>query len=48
MVILVILFLMLFKVVLTFESVDESFTGGNSNESYGVAYYHAVQDDSDC
>ena len=44
----VVLFLMLYKVVLTFKSVDETLVCGHSNESYravlssGTVYY-AVQ-----
>ena len=47
----VVLFIMLYKVVLTFESVDEILNCGHSNESYwavlsrGTIYY-AVQGDS--
>jgi len=44
----VVLFIMLNKVVLTFESVDEILKCGHSNESYSAvlscgAVYHAVQ-----
>jgi len=39
----VVLFVMLYKVVLTFESVDEYTKFGHSNESYGaVLSYSAV------
>ena len=47
----VVLFIMLYKVVLTFESVDEILWCDHSNESYwavlscGIVYY-AVQGDS--
>ena len=34
----VVLFIMLYKVVLTFESVDEILKCGNSNESYSAAF----------
>ena len=45
----VVLFIMLYKVVLTFESVDEILTCDHSNESYQAvlscgAVYYAVQD----
>jgi len=45
----VVLFIMLYKVVLTFESVDEILKGDHSNESYWAvlswgAVYFAVQD----
>ena len=44
----VVLFIMLYKVVLTFESVDEILKCGHSNESYRAvlscgAVYYAVQ-----
>jgi len=44
----VVLFIMLYKVVLTFESVDEILKCGHSNESYPAvlscgAVYYAVQ-----
>ena len=44
----VVLFIMLYKVVLTFESVDEILKFDHSNESYGAvlscgAVYYAVQ-----
>ena len=44
----VVLFIMLYKVVLTFESVDEIIKCDHSNESYGVvlscgAVYYALQ-----
>ena len=47
----VVLFIMLYKMVLTFESVDESLWCDNSNESYWVALscgavYYAVQGNS--
>ena len=32
----VVLFIMLYKVILTFESVDEILKGDHSNESYSV------------
>ena len=43
-----VLFIMLYKVVLTFESVDEILTCDHSNESYLAvpfcgAFYYAVQ-----
>ena len=46
-----VLFIMLYKVILTFESVDEILQCDHSNESYKVvlfcgAVYCAVQDDS--
>ena len=45
------LFIMLYKVDLTFESVDEILKCDHSNESYGAvlscgAVYYAVQDGS--
>ena len=45
---LVVLFIMLYKVVLTFESVDEILKCDHSNESYSAvlscgAVYYAVQ-----
>ena len=48
----VVLFIMLYKVVLTFESVDEILKCDHSNESYQAvlscgAVYYAVQMDSD-
>ena len=44
----VVLFIMLYKVVLTFESVDETLNCDHSNKSYGAvlscgAVYYAVQ-----
>ena len=47
----VVLFIMLYKVVLTFESVDEILKCDHSNESYCAvlscgAVYYAVKDDS--
>ena len=44
----VVLFIMLYNVVLTFESVDEILTCDHSNESYGAALscgtvYYVVQ-----
>ena len=47
-----VLFIMLYKVVLTFESVDEILKCDHSNESYWAvlscgAVYYAVQEDSD-
>ena len=47
----VVLFIMLYKVVLTFESVDEILKCDHSNESYlavlsRAAIYYAVQGDS--
>ena len=47
----VVLFIMLHKVVLTFESVDEILKSDHSNESYRIllscgAVYHAVQSGS--
>jgi len=47
----VVLFIMLYKVVLTFESVDETLKRDHSNESYWAvlscgAVYYAVQVDS--
>ena len=44
----VVLFIMLYKVVLTFESVDEILKCDHSNESYWAVlscdtFYHAVQ-----
>ena len=44
----VVLFVMLYKVILTFESVDEILKGDHSNESYSVvlscaAVYYAEQ-----
>ena len=44
----VVLFIMLYKVLLTFDSVDEILKCDHSNESYGAelscgAVYHAVQ-----
>ena len=47
----VVLFIMLYKVVLTFESVDEILKCDHSNESYGAvlsrgAVYYTVQSDS--
>ena len=44
----VVLFIMLYKVVLAFESVDEILKCGHSNESYCVVFscgavYHAVK-----
>ena len=47
----VVLFIMPYKVILTFESVDEILTCDHSNESYravlsGDAVYYAVQGDS--
>ena len=44
----VVLFIMLYKVVLTFESVDEIFKCDHSNESYGAVLscdtvYYALQ-----
>jgi len=49
----VLLFIMLHKVVLTFESVDEIQKCNHSDESYRavlscVAVYYAVQDGSNC
>ena len=48
---LVVLFIMLYKMVLTFESVDEILWYDHSNESYWVVLssdtvYYAVQGDS--
>jgi len=47
----VVLFIMLYKVILTFESVDEILKCDHSNESYQAvlscdAVYYAVQGDS--
>ena len=47
----VVLFIMLYKVVLTFKSVDETQVCGHSNESYGAVLscgtvYYAVQSGS--
>ena len=47
----VVLFIMLYKVVLSFESVDEILKCDHSNESYGAvlscgAVYYAVEGDS--
>ena len=47
----VVLFIMLYKVILTFESVDEILKCDHSNESYRAvlscgAVYYAVQDGS--
>jgi len=44
----VVLFIMLYKVVLTFDSVDEILKSDHSNESYSIALcsgavYYAVQ-----
>ena len=44
----VVLFIMLYKVVLTFKSVDETLVRDHSNESYGAVLscgtvYYAVQ-----
>jgi len=49
----VVLFIMLYKVILTVESVDEILKCGHSNESYRSvlscgAVYYAVQGDSNC
>jgi len=49
----VVLFIMLYKVVLTFESVDEILKCDRSNESYWAvlscgAVYYAVQGGSNC
>ena len=49
----VVLFIMLYKVVLTFESVDKILKCDHSNESYRavlscVAVYYAVQGGSNC
>ena len=50
----VVLFIMLYKVALTFESVSEILKCGHSHESYWVelacscgAVYYAIQDESD-
>ena len=47
----VVLFVMLYKVVLTFKSVDETLVCEHSNESYWAVFscgtvYYAVQGDS--
>ena len=47
----VVLFIMLYKMILTFESVDEILKCDHSNESYRAvlscgAVYYVVQDDS--
>ena len=39
----VVLFIMLNKVILTFESLDEILKCGNSNESYCGTVYYTVQ-----
>ena len=47
----VVLFIMLYKVILTFKSVDETLVCDHSNESYWAVFscgtvYYAVQGDS--